>query len=52
METVAYSPLNLFLNFQDAANQTPDAAIIFDQPFPLFPNLVLKALTTTLVLAY
>ncbi len=43
METVAYSPLNLFSNFQDAANQTPDAAIIFDQPLSAFPELGFKS---------
>ena len=43
METVAYSPLNLFSNFQDAANQTTDAAIIFDQPLSAFPDLGFKS---------
>lgn len=47
METITYSPLNLFSNFQVAANATPNVPIIFDQPLAAFPELVLKALTKT-----
>ncbi len=43
METVAYSPLNLFSNFQDAANQTPDALIVYDRPLSAFPELEFKS---------
>ncbi|WP_309305959.1 hypothetical protein [Bacillus cereus] len=45
METIAYSPLNLFSNFQEAANAAPDVPIIFDQPLAAFPDLGFKALT-------
>ncbi|EOS7715574.1 acyl-CoA synthetase [Enterococcus hirae] len=43
METIAYSPLNLFSNFQEAANATPDVPIIFDQPLAAFPELGFKS---------
>lgn len=43
METITYSPLNLFSNFQDAANATPDVPIIFDQPLAAFPELGFKS---------
>ncbi|MGX7172668.1 AMP-binding protein [Enterococcus ratti] len=43
MKTVTYSPLNLFSNFQDAANATPDVSFIFDQPLVAFPELGLKS---------
>lgn len=43
METIAYSPLKLFSNFQEAANATPDVPIIFDQPLAAFPELGFKS---------
>lgn len=43
METITYTPLNLFSNFQDSANATPDVPIIFDQPLAAFPELGFKS---------
>lgn len=43
METITYTPLNLFSNFQDSANATPYVPIIFDQPLAAFPELGFKS---------
>lgn len=45
METITYSPLNLFTNFQEAAANFSETPIIFDEPLSAFPELDLKQLT-------
>lgn len=42
MDTLMYSPLNLFTNFRDAATAYSDVPIIFDQKLPSFPELELE----------
>ncbi|KAF1298136.1 acetate--CoA ligase [Enterococcus sp. JM4C] len=36
---LTYQPLNLYSNYRDAAQVTPDTAIILDQLLPAFPTL-------------
>lgn len=43
METIEYSPLNLFTNYQEAAKKTPDVSIIIDEPLAAFPELGFKS---------
>ena len=38
METITYSPLNLFTNFQEAAANFSETPIIFDEPLSAFPE--------------
>ncbi len=45
METITYSPLNLFTNFQEAAAGFSETPIICDQPLSAFPELGLEKLT-------
>lgn len=42
METITYSPLNLFTNFQEAAANFSETPIIFDEPLSAFPELGLE----------
>ena len=42
METIMYSPLNLFTHFQEAAAGFSKIPIIFDQPLSAFPELGLE----------
>ena len=42
METITYSPLNLFTNFQEAAAGFSETPIICDQPLSAFPELGLE----------
>ena len=37
-----YRPLNLYTNYKEAAEKTPDVAIILDETLPAFPELGLK----------
>ena len=34
-----YQPLNLYTNYQEAAEKTPTVPIIFDDSLPAFPAL-------------
>ena len=43
METIDYTPLNLYTNFQEAAERTPDVPMIFDQILVAFPELGFKS---------
>ncbi|MGG5303761.1 AMP-binding protein [Enterococcus pernyi] len=43
METIDYTPLNLYTNFQEAAERTPDVSMIFDQTLVAFPELGFKS---------
>ncbi len=43
METIEYSPLNLFTNYKEAAKRTPDIPIIIDEPLVAFPELGFKS---------
>ena len=37
-----YQPLNLYTNYQEAAEKTPTVPIIFDESLPAFPALGLE----------
>ncbi len=37
-----YQPLNLYTNYQEAAEKTPTVSIIFDESLPAFPALGLE----------
>jgi acyl-coenzyme A synthetase/AMP-(fatty) acid ligase len=41
-DSFAYQPLNLYTNYKDAAQSTPDVAIILDEKLPAFPDLALE----------
>jgi hypothetical protein len=35
-----YQPLNLYTNYQEAAEKTPTVPIIFDESLPAFPAFI------------
>lgn len=37
MSTISYKPLNLYRQFKTAAQEFPNVAIYFDQPYASFP---------------
>ncbi len=39
MPTISYKPLNLYRQFKTAAQEFPNVAIYFDQPYASFPEL-------------
>ncbi len=42
MSTISYKPLNLYRQFKTAAQEFPNVAIYFDQPYVSFPELGLE----------
>ena len=43
MDILAYQPLNLYINYQQASQQSPDVPIILDEVLPAFPELGLAS---------